>query len=84
MLRGLYPRRHLLLERENPRTLFGINQQHNGGYHLPEQQENSRELLLLQPRRLHDAYRAWRAFLARSGSSDCGGNYHQRHSELVA
>ena len=25
MLRGLDPRRHMLLERENPRTLFGIN-----------------------------------------------------------
>ncbi len=25
MLRGLDPRRHRLLERENPRTLFGIN-----------------------------------------------------------
>ncbi len=32
MLRGLHPRRHLLLERENPRTLFGKTWQRNEGY----------------------------------------------------
>ena len=38
MLRGLDPWRQLLLERENPRTLFGINQQHNGGHSLTRKQ----------------------------------------------
>ncbi len=31
MLRGLDPWRQLLLERENPRTLFGKTWQQNGG-----------------------------------------------------
>ena len=69
MLRGLDPRRHELLKRESPRTLFGINRQHNEGHSLARQQEDSREPLLLQYRRLYDAQR---------GISACGRDLHRR------
>ena len=84
MLRGLDPRWHKLLERENPRTLFGVNRQHNGGHSLHQQQENSREQLSLQPRRLYDARAVRRDALARSGGSTDGKFTCQHDSELVA
>ena len=54
MLRGLYPRRHRLLERENPRTLFGKPGNITGANLEPQQFKNSRVRLPLQHRRLYD------------------------------
>jgi len=42
----------LSLDKENPRTLFGLNRQHIGGVLLSSQQQDSREQLLMQQRRL--------------------------------
>ena len=69
MLRGLDPRRHELLERESPRTLFGFNLATYEGIHISSQRQDSREPLPLQCRRLYDAQR---------GISACGCDLHRR------